>query len=81
VEGKWAAAGLGKRLEIMDESVEYDLRRQYKFREQWPSTGIQSVIYALKYYEPPITITGFDFANAKRRDCNWDVCPPLFPFK
>lgn len=77
VQRKWSSAGLGKRLEVMDPAVEVALRRQYKFRQQWPSTGLLSVIYALKYYEPPIAIAGFDFVNSKSKDCNWDVGPPL----
>eukprot|EP00873_Tetraselmis_striata_P045666 jgi/Tetstr1/465930/TSEL_010544.t1 len=74
VQRKWSSAGLGKRLEVMDPAVEMALRRQYKFRQQWPSTGLLSVIYALKYYEPPIAIAGFDFVNSKSKDCNWDGC-------
>mmetsp|Transcript_20106 Transcript_20106/g.55806 ORF Transcript_20106/g.55806 Transcript_20106/m.55806 type:complete len:339 (+) Transcript_20106:287-1303(+) len=74
VKKKWQAVGLSKRLEIMPDEVLIDLRLKYGYNQQWPSTGLISVVYALKYYNPPIAVTGFDFGTAKKKDCSWTGC-------
>ena len=73
VISKWSKAGLADKLEIMEDSVQRELRSKYKFREQWPSTGIISMVYALRHYNAPIYITGFDFRGARKKDCSWTV--------
>mmetsp|Transcript_31306 Transcript_31306/g.74399 ORF Transcript_31306/g.74399 Transcript_31306/m.74399 type:complete len:247 (-) Transcript_31306:154-894(-) len=71
---KWASAGLSKKLEIVPDGVQFALRMRYKYRQQWPSTGLIAIAYCLHFYKPPITITGFDFGSARKKDCGWTGC-------
>lgn len=60
-------------VEIMHSDIQMELRNKFGFKQQWPSTGLLSIIYALRLYTPPIYVTGFDFGAAKKKDCSWTV--------